>query len=142
MLGIPLTGLFLARPVWTPDLAIRLGLFGLATVLWLFHAYSFNDWSNYRLDLRDPHKRREGLAAEGVPQGQLLFFSFFSLAAGIFLYLVFFPPAAALICLALALLCVLYSSGFTLWKNIPVLSTSIHLISGPLLFNLGWSVAA
>jgi len=142
LLGIPLLGIVLAAPEYTFVLLARTAVFCLATVLCMFHAYAFNDWSNFSFDLNDPHKQDAPLLRRLFSLNEALSFSALTFLVGVVLYLVFLPLITFFICLAMMGLCILYSNRFTLLKNVPIISTFIHLISGPLLFNLGWSLVA
>jgi len=139
LLGIPLLGIVLARPQLDAALAARTGIFCAATLLCLFHAYAFNDWSHYHFDVCDRHKGDHPLLKKRMTLNETLSFSILTFGAGLIVYLAALPMRSLFICLSLVFLCILYSNRFTLLKNVPFVSTSIHVVSGSLFFNLGWS---
>lgn len=141
LLGIPLLALSLAEPEVTFALIARTILFLLATALILFHAYTFNDWANYKFDLSDENKKGQALPSRLISLNETLALSIFTLLLGIGIYLLpFFPRVTLGICLLILLLWILYSNQLTLLKSVPVVSTILHLVAGTLFFLLGWSL--
>ncbi len=155
LLGIPLVAIafvfYMSRrpelyPALSPALEFsfpfcgKVLLFLLATTLVLFHAYTFNDWANYKFDIADPNKKDQPLPSRAISLNETLAVSLITFLIGIGIYLLFFPKITMGICLLLLFFCILYSNQVTLLKSIPVVSTLIHLVSGTLFFALGWSL--
>ena len=140
LLGIPLLAIAFIRPEISLLTIGEVILFLLSTAFILFHAYTFNDWANYKFDQSDPNKKDQPLQSRLISLNETLALSLLAFLLGIGIYISFFPRMTLGLCLIILLLWILYSNQLTLLKNVPVLSTLLHLIEGTLFFVLGWSL--
>lgn len=140
LLGVPLLAIAFLGPDFSWRLIGIVALFLIATALILFHAYTFNDWANYKFDRENPDKQDQPLPARLITLGETMGLSLLAFLFGLGIYILFFPRLTLGLCLIILILWILYSNQLTLLKNVPVLSTLLHLIEGTLLFALGWSL--
>lgn len=133
--GSPLLGIAFTVQAVSWDTVKTMALFCAANFLLVAHAFALNDWADFERDSDDPSKA--GL--EGVTRAQMGLLSLVLLVAGMALFLLL-PVRTLLTAVAITVLSFLYSFSGVRGKEVPVVSSALHLAAGSLYFLLGYSL--
>lgn len=135
--GTPLIGACYSIGVLTADKAVMAAALGIGSLCLVAHVFLLNDWSGIAGDLRDPNRATRTFQAKGASRIEVGILAVVLLGLSLLVFWIL-GPVTFLLALAIAGLSVLYSAPAFHMKGLPLLSSGLHLVGGPLHFLLGY----
>jgi lycopene elongase/hydratase (dihydrobisanhydrobacterioruberin-forming) len=133
--GIPVIGVF--SGVTEFSFSWKIILLFVAYCMIMGHVYTFNDWADFSNDKLNSQRNNDPIYQKSNSPYRLLLISLILLTIGLLLA-VFLSVKVFVIGMLISIVSFSYSSPWTFFKGVPLVSSLVHFVAGILYFLFGY----